>query len=127
MLKAMSSLIYRKEPKAEKARSTETVHTSAKARLTSVEISVLPSGESVRDCHQKLTICSLAHRQPSLQISCKSVRKLLRNVANRQIERQTNMQQRKRNLLGGDNKESRTAAIHFSDRHHSTHDLQAAA
>jgi len=32
----------------------------------------------------------LAHCQPSLKISCKSVRKFLRKVANRQADRQTN-------------------------------------
>jgi len=35
------------------------MHTSAKARLTNVAISVLPSGESIRDRHQNLIICSL--------------------------------------------------------------------
>ena len=41
------------------------------------------------DRHQKLTICSLA--QPSLKISCKSVRKFLRKVDNRQqTDKQTN-------------------------------------
>jgi len=38
--------------------STETVHTSAKERLNSVVISVLPSDESVLDRHQNLVICS---------------------------------------------------------------------
>jgi len=35
------------------------------------------------DRHQNLIICSLAHCQPSLKISCKSVSKFLRKVANR--------------------------------------------
>jgi len=41
------------------------------------------------DRHQNLIICSLAHCQSSLKISCKSVRKFLRNVDNRQTDRQT--------------------------------------
>ena len=83
--------------------STGTVHTSAKARLTSVAISVPPYAESVRDDesgkqslypdgdrnrHQHLTVSSLAHCQPSLKISSKSVRKFLRKVANRQTNKQ---------------------------------------
>jgi len=74
-----------------KTRSTGTVHTSAKARLTSVAI---PIRIRIRDLdrHQKLIICLLAHCQPSLKISCKSVRKFLRKVANRQRDRQTNRQ-----------------------------------
>ena len=59
------------------------MHISAKARLTTVAI---PDP----DRHQNLIICSLAHCQPSLKISCKSVRKFLRKVANKQTERQTN-------------------------------------
>jgi len=43
------------------ARSTGTVPTSAKARLTSVAISVSPYGESVRDRQENVIICSLAH------------------------------------------------------------------
>ena len=84
----------------EKVRSTGTVHTSAKARLTSVAISVPPPSELVQDRHQNLIICSLVHCQPSLRISCKSVGKFLRKVANRQ----TDIQRRKHNLLGGGNK-----------------------
>ena len=42
------------------------------------------------DCHRNLTICSLVHCQPSLKISCKSIWKFLRKVANRQRDRQTN-------------------------------------
>jgi len=63
-------------------RSIGTVHTSAKARFTSVAIDP--------DRHQNLIICSLAHCQPSLKISCKSVWKFLHKVANRQTDRQTN-------------------------------------
>ena len=70
-------------------RSTGTVHTSAKARLTSVAISVPPSGESVRDRHQNLNICSLAHCQPFRKISSKSVWTFLRKVANKQITTKT--------------------------------------
>jgi len=59
-------------------RSTGTVHTSAKARLTSLAIWI---GIRIRirihdpDRHQNLIICWLAHCQHSLKISCKSVRK----------------------------------------------------
>ena len=43
------------------------------------------------DGHQNLTICSLAHCQSSLKISCKSVGKFLRKVANSYMtNRQTN-------------------------------------
>jgi len=58
-------------------RSTRTVHTSAKARLTSVAIRIRID---TRINH----FCSLAHCQPSLKISRKSVGKFLRKVANRQ-------------------------------------------
>jgi len=62
-----------------------------------------PDGDP--DHHQHLTICSLAHCQPSVKISCKSVRKFLRKVANKQTVRQTDKQRRKHNLtfLGGSN------------------------
>jgi len=46
---------------SKKTRSTETVHTSTKARLTSVTILIHDL-----DRHQNLIICSLAHCQPSL-------------------------------------------------------------
>jgi len=51
-------------------RSTGTVHTSTKARLTSIVIWI-----QIRDMdfHQNLIICSLAHCQPSLKISCRSI------------------------------------------------------
>ena len=59
------------------------------------------------DRHQNLIICSLAHCQPSLKISYKSVWKLLRKVVNRQTDRQTyrqtDKQRRLHNLLGGGN------------------------
>ena len=42
--------------------------------------------------------CSVAHCQPFLKISCKSVRKFLRKVANRQTDKR-----RKHILLGGHN------------------------
>ena len=58
----------------------------------------------VRDRHKKLIICSLAHRQPSLQLLRKSVLKFLRKVANRQTDRQPGTQRWKHNLLGGGNK-----------------------
>jgi len=90
------------------------VQTSAKARLTSaaiwrismdecpLTISVSPnSDESGKQslypdgdphCHQNLMTCSLAHSQPFLNNSCKSVRKFLRKVANGQTDRQTDRQ-----------------------------------
>jgi len=53
-------------------RSTGTVHTSTKARLTSVVIWI-----RIQICdpdrHQNLIIYSLVNCQPSLKISCKSV------------------------------------------------------
>ena len=81
------------------------MHTSDKARLTSVAISVPPAGASVRGRLQNLTICSLARCKPSLKISWKSVWKFLSKVANRQTDRQTNKQRREDNLLGGGNYE----------------------
>ena len=81
-------------------RCTGTVHTSTKARLISVAIQI-----RIRiwildpDRHQNLDICSLAHCQPSLKISCKSVHKFLRKVANRQ----TDKRRRLHILLGGGN------------------------
>jgi len=55
------------------------------------------------DRHQNLTGCSLAHCQPSLKISCKSMRKFLRKVA-KKTEKQTDKQRRKHILLGGGDK-----------------------
>jgi len=79
-------------------RSTRTVHTSAKARLTSVAIWIrIPIQIFDLDHHQNLIVCSLAHCQLSLQISCKSVGKFLYKIANRQ----TDIQRRKNDLLGG--------------------------
>jgi len=75
-----------------RTRSTGTVHTSTKAYLASVAIRIRDP-----DRHQNLVICSLAHWQPSLKISCKSIWKFLRKVANRQ----TNKQRQLRILLGG--------------------------
>jgi len=63
-------------------RSTLTVHTSTKIRLTSVAIRIWIHAP---DRHQNLIIWSLAHSQPSLRISCKSVPNFLHKVANRQI------------------------------------------
>ena len=61
--------------------STGTLHTSAKASLTSVAI---PIRIRIRDPdrHQNLIIYSLAHCQHSLQISRKSVWKFLRKFPN---------------------------------------------
>jgi len=41
------------------------------------------------DRHQNLIICSSAHYQPSLNISCKCVWKFLHKVANKQTEKET--------------------------------------
>ena len=84
------------------------MHSSVKARLTSVAIRIRISDP---DCHENLIICfcSLAHCQPSLKISCKSVCKFLRKVANRQ----TDKQRRKRNLLGGGN--NKKTSIRWQD------------
>jgi len=73
------------------------VHTSAKARLISVAIRI-----RIRDPdrHQNLIVCSLAHCQPSLKISCKTVQQSLHKVANRQ----TNKQRQLHILFGGCNK-----------------------
>jgi len=54
-----------------KTRCTGTVHTSAKACLTSVAIRIREP-----DHQQNIIICSLAYCQPSLKISCNSVQKL---------------------------------------------------
>jgi len=49
--------------------------------------SLFPDGDP--DCHQNLVICSLAHCQPSLKISRKSIWKFLHKVANRQTMTKT--------------------------------------
>ena len=74
---------------------TGTVHTFAKAHLTSVAIRIhIRIRMWIRDPdrHQDLIVCSLAHCHSSLKISCQSVRKFLREVANRQTDRQTDRQ-----------------------------------
>ena len=76
-------------------RSAGTVHTSAKARLTSVVIRIrirIRILIRIRDPnrHENLIVCLLAHCQPSLKISCKSVGKFLHKVANKQTDKQTN-------------------------------------
>jgi len=58
-------------------KSTGTVHTSAKERLTNVAIR---TWIRYPDRHKNLITCSLAHCQSSLKISCKPV----------QYDRQTN-------------------------------------
>ena len=71
--------------------NTETVHTSAKSRLTGVAIRIrIPVMICDPDRPRNLIICSLAYCQPSLKISCKSVQKFLHKVANRQTDKQTN-------------------------------------
>ena len=67
-------------------RSTGTVHTYAKARLTSVAIRIQIQIRDP-DRHQNVIICSMAHCQPSLKIPCKSVKKFFCNVSNRQTNR----------------------------------------
>ena len=68
-------------------RSTGTVHTSAKTRLTSVTIQI----RIHRHQNVSLITCSLAHCQPSLKISCKSVQKFsAKLLTDKQTERQTN-------------------------------------
>ena len=86
----MCALLHR----ASITRSTGTVRTSAKARLTSVRIQIPDP-----DRHRNLIVCSLALCQPSLKRSCKSVQMCLRKVANRQTDRQ----RRLHILLGGGN------------------------
>jgi len=92
-------------------RSTGTVHTSVKARLTSVATRIqirIRYGSVIRipirhpDRHQNLIICycSPAHWQPFLKISCKSFWKFLRKVASIQTNRQTNKRRRSHILLG---------------------------
>jgi len=83
------------------------VHTSAKAVLTSVAIRVrvrIRIHIRIRDPnrYQNLIICSLAHCQPSLTISCKSVRTFLRKVASKQ----TDKQRRLHILIGGGNNDN---------------------
>jgi len=77
------------------------VYASAKTRFTSDAIR-----RSIRirdpDRHQNLIVCSVAHCQPSVKISCKSAWKFLRKVANRQ----PNKQGRLDILLGGGNNNS---------------------
>ena len=84
------------------------MHTSAKARLKSVAIRI-----RIRDPdrHQNTIVCSVAHCQSSLKISCKSVLKFLHKVADRQTDRQTDKQRRLHSLLGGGNK-MRKSIIH---------------
>jgi len=69
-----------------RTRSTGTVHTSAKARLSRIQIRIRILDP---DRNQNVTIFSVAHCQPSLKISWKSVWIFLRKVANRQTNRQT--------------------------------------
>ena len=87
-----------------KLKSTRTVHTFATARLTSVAIRI-----RIRDPdrHQNLTVYSLAHCQPSLKISCISVRKFLRKVAKKQTDKQTNKQRQLHILLLGGGNDTR--------------------
>ena len=69
--------------------------------------------ESDPDRHQNLISCSSAHCQPSLKISCKSVRKFLRKVANKQTDKQTNRQTTTKNkLIGGDNNTTTSSSKH---------------
>ena len=61
-----------------------------------------------KDHHQNLIVCSLAHCQPSLKISYKSVWKFLHTVANKQTDNDKN------NLLGrGNNNENNADTLDF--------------
>ena len=65
--------------------------------------SLYPDGDP--DRHQNLPICSLTNCRPSLKISCKSVRKFLSEVANRQktdnqTDKQTNNDENITSLAG---------------------------
>jgi len=91
-------------------RSTGTMHTSAKARLISVTIQIHTHHP---DCYQNLIICSLAHCQRSLKISCKSVSKVLRKVANKQTDKQGRLHI----LLGGCNN-FKSDCIQSGSNHH---------
>jgi len=74
------------------------LHRSVAQRSRLIPVSVSPnSDESGKqspypdgdpDRHQNLIVCSPAHCEPSLKISCKSARKLLRKVANKQTDKQ---------------------------------------
>ena len=98
----VSELFYRL------TRSTRTVHTSTTVRITSVAVRIrIRISIRIRDPdrHQNLGLiifCSLAHCQPSLKISCKSVRKFLRKVANRQTNRQTEKKRRRLHIFLGE-------------------------
>jgi len=71
-------------------KTTVTVQTCTKARLTSVTIWI-----RIQICdpdrQQNLILCSLAHCQPSVKISCKSVWKFLRKVTNRRTNNDENI------------------------------------
>jgi len=70
-------------------RSTATVHTTAKVRLTSIAIRIrirIRIRIPYSDRHQHLISCSLALCQLSLKISCKSVGKFSHKVANKQTD-----------------------------------------
>jgi len=69
------------------------------------------------DRHQNLIVCSLAHCQHSLKISCKSVRKFLRKVGNRQTNRQTSNDDYITSILGTKIKVLTTAQYRTCDSH----------
>jgi len=90
--------------------------------------SLYADGDPDRD--QNLTICSLAHCQPSLKISGKSVWKFLHKVANTQRDRQTNNDENITFLAvvilcgGNENKTSNnksSAVPDMGDRGHNRH------
>ena len=56
-----------------------------------------PDGDP--DRHQNLIVCSLAHYQSSLKISCKSYRKILCKFANRRTDKQRRKQNEGNNLI----------------------------
>ena len=77
--------------------------------------SLYPDGDPNR--HLNTNICSLAHCQPSLTISGKSVRKFLRYVATKQTDRQTNNDQNITSLAEVINNK-RSAVAEMGDRGH---------
>jgi len=87
------------------------MHTSTKARLTSVTIHIqIRIRVQIRhlDCHQNVIICSMVRCQPFLKISRKSIWKFLRKVANKQT---TDKQRQKHIFLGSGNYKN---WIHYS-------------
>jgi len=67
--------------------------------------------------HRNLTICSLAHCQPSLKISCKSVRKFFPKVAKRQTNNDERISRLAEVMIGNHQRASRAlvkAKFHYA-------------